>query len=69
MLTRSDRRNLLERVSVFDSSAAVELTQSVPFDVGAVGTCGQIQVCNEAKVVDVPEMGVSAARYLVSAHS
>ena len=31
----------------------------MPPDVGAIGTTGQIQPCNECKVVDVPEMGVS----------
>jgi hypothetical protein len=34
-------------------------TASVPWDIDAVGTCGGLQPCNDAKVVDVPEMGVS----------
>jgi long-chain acyl-CoA synthetase len=34
-------------------------SSSVPWDIDAVGTCGGIQPCNDAKVVDVPEMGVS----------
>ena len=32
---------------------------SIPWDVGAVGTCGQIQPCNDVRLMDVPEMGVS----------
>lgn len=32
---------------------------SVPWDVGAVGTCGQIQPCNDIRLMDVPDMGVS----------
>jgi len=32
---------------------------SIPWDIDAVGTCGGLQPCNDAKVVDVPEMGVN----------
>ncbi len=35
------------------------LIARIPWDVRAVGTCGQIQPCNDIKLVDVPEMGVS----------
>lgn len=39
------------------------MTSSIPEDAAAIGTCGQIQPCNEVKLVDVAEMGVSALRH------
>jgi long-chain acyl-CoA synthetase len=41
------------------------LTNSIPWDINAPGTCGQIQPCNELKLVDVPEMGVSVFALVV----
>ncbi|RXK42618.1 long-chain acyl-CoA synthetase [Tremella mesenterica] len=29
----------------------------IPWDIKSVGTCGQIQPCNDVKLVDVPDMG------------
>jgi len=40
--------------------ARLGLTSSIPWDIDAPGTCGQIQPCNELKLVDVKEMGVGA---------
>jgi long-chain acyl-CoA synthetase len=31
---------------------------SIPWDTGAVGTCGQIQPCNDIRLMDVPDMNV-----------
>lgn len=33
----------------------------IPWDVGGPGTCGRLQPCNDVKLVDVPDMGVSAS--------
>lgn len=37
----------------------------MPWDIDAVGTCGGLQPCNDAKVIDVPEMGVSRPLLIV----
>lgn len=34
--------------------------KGIPWDIKAVGTCGQIQPCNDMKLVDVPEMGYTS---------
>jgi long-chain acyl-CoA synthetase len=33
---------------------------SIAWDVGAVGTCGQIQPCNDIRLEDVPDMGYTS---------
>lgn len=38
-------------------------SKAVPWDIGGPGTCGAFQPCNDAKVVDVVEMGVSVVVY------
>lgn len=35
-------------------------TKAIPWDVGAVGTCGQIQPCNDVRLMDVPDMGYTS---------
>lgn len=35
--------------------------QRIPWDVGGPGTCGRLQPCNDVKLVDVPDMGVSSS--------
>ncbi|ORY32192.1 hypothetical protein BCR39DRAFT_524520 [Naematelia encephala] len=35
-------------------------TKGIPWDVRAVGTCGQIQPCNQIKLADVSEMGYTS---------
>ncbi|RSH90393.1 hypothetical protein EHS25_000998 [Saitozyma podzolica] len=35
-------------------------TKGIAWDIGAVGTCGQIQPCNDIRLEDVPDMGYTS---------
>ena len=45
--------------------AGVLTSISIPWDIQAPGTCGQIQPCNALKLADVPDMGVSETIFLL----
>jgi hypothetical protein len=68
VLTKPVRRNWYQRVrtlsrSCDDCTSTLTLVLavcSIAWDIGAVGTCGQIQPCNDIRLEDVPDMGYTS---------